>query len=281
VKPTDVQDPEYFHKVVDCQWACPAHTPVPEYIRLIAEGKYTEAYMINWDSNVFPGILGRTCDRPCEPACRRGRVEEKPVAICRLKRVAADYKGDVKSLMPHGPFVSNGKKVALIGAGPASLTVARDLAPLGYEVHLFDEQYKGGGFMLSQIPAFRLPETVLDEEVAFQFLKEKESHWKMIKQHIGVNYSILEKWIANEYRLEWVKPGGGVVCFPRIKNADRFSTQKFYDLLLNKYGTLAGPGHWFEMPDHYMRIGYAWPKTDELVKGIEGISKALDESMLE
>ena len=123
--------------------------------------------------------------------------------------------------------------------------------------------------------------SVLDEEVAFQFLKEKESHWKMIKQHIGVNYSILEKWIANEYRLEWVKPGGGVVCFPRIKNADRFSTQKFYDLLLNKYGTLAGPGHWFEMPDHYMRIGYAWPKTDELVKGLEGISKALDESRLE
>jgi formate dehydrogenase beta subunit len=167
VKPTDVQDPEYFHKVVDCQWACPAHTPVPEYIRLIAEGKYTEAYMINWDSNVFPGILGRTCDRPCEPACRRGRVEDKPVAICRLKRVAADYKGEVKSLMPKGPFKPNGKKVALIGAGPASLTVARDLAPLGYEVHLFDEQYKGGGFMLSQIPAFRLPETVLDEEVDY------------------------------------------------------------------------------------------------------------------
>jgi formate dehydrogenase beta subunit len=167
LKPTDIKDPEYFHKVVDCQYACPAHTPVPEYIRLIAAGKYTEAYMINWDSNVFPGVLGRTCDRPCEPACRRGRVDEEPVAICRLKRVAADNKDDVKSLMPQGPFKSNGKKVALIGAGPASLTVARDLAPLGYEIHLFDEQKKGGGFMRSQIPSFRLPETVLDEEVNY------------------------------------------------------------------------------------------------------------------
>lgn len=167
MKPTDIKNPEYFHKVVDCQYACPAHTPVPEYIRLIAEGKYTEAYMINWDSNVFPGILGRTCDRPCEPACRRGRIEEKPVAICRLKRVAADYKGEVKSRMPQAPFKPNGKKIALVGAGPASLTVARDLAPLGYELHLFDEQKKGGGFMLSQIPAFRLPESVLDEEVSY------------------------------------------------------------------------------------------------------------------
>jgi len=167
LKPTDIQDPEYFHKVVDCQYACPAHTPVPEYIRLIAEGRYTEAYMINWDSNVFPGILGRTCDRPCEPACRRGRIDEEPVAICRLKRVAADNKGEVKSLMPQAPFKPNGKRVALIGAGPASLTVARDLAPLGYEIDLFDDLKKGGGFMLSQIPAFRLPETVLDEEVNY------------------------------------------------------------------------------------------------------------------
>ncbi len=167
MKPTDIKDPEYFHKVVDCQYACPAHTPVPEYIRLIAEGKYTEAYMINWDSNVFPGILGRTCDRPCEPACRRGRIEKEPVAICRLKRVAADNKGDVKILMPQAPFKPNGKKIALIGAGPASLTVARDLAPLGYELHLYDEQKKGGGFMVSQIPSFRLPETVLDEEVNY------------------------------------------------------------------------------------------------------------------
>ncbi|MCB0846631.1 MAG: FAD-dependent oxidoreductase, partial [Bacteroidetes bacterium] len=170
MKPTDIQNPEYFHKVVDCQYACPAHTPVPEYIRLIAAERYTDAYMINWESNVFPGILGRTCDRPCEPACRRGRIageEEKPVAICRLKRVAADNKGDVKSLMPQGPFPSNGKKIALIGGGPASLTVARDLAPLGYEIHLYDEWHKGGGMMRTQIPAFRLPEEVLDEEVNY------------------------------------------------------------------------------------------------------------------
>jgi NADPH-dependent glutamate synthase beta subunit-like oxidoreductase len=167
LKPTDINNPEYFHKVVDCQYACPAHTPVPEYIRLIAQGKYTEAYMINWDSNVFPGVLGRTCDRPCEPACRRGRVEEEPVAICRLKRVAADNKGDVKQHMPKGPFKPNGKKVALVGAGPASLTVARDLATLGYELHLYDEQKLGGGFMRSQIPAFRLPEQVLNDEVNY------------------------------------------------------------------------------------------------------------------
>ena len=167
MKPTDINDPEYFHKVVDCQHACPAHTPVPEYIRLIAEQKYTEAYLINWDSNVFPGVLGRTCDRPCEPACRRGRVDEEPVAICRLKRVAADNKGDVKKHMPQAPFPSNGKKVALIGAGPASLTVARDLATIGYELHLYDEHKSGGGFMRSQIPAFRLPEKVLNEEVNY------------------------------------------------------------------------------------------------------------------
>ena len=167
MKPTNINDPEYFHKVVDCQYACPAHTPVPEYIRLIAAEKYTEAYMINWESNVFPGILGRTCDRPCEPACRRGRVDEEPVAICRLKRVAADNKGEVKSLMPQGPFTPNGKKIALIGGGPASLTVARDLAPLGYEIHLYDEWHKGGGMMRTQIPSFRLPEEVLDEEVNY------------------------------------------------------------------------------------------------------------------
>jgi NADPH-dependent glutamate synthase beta subunit-like oxidoreductase len=167
VDQTNINNPEYFHKVVDCQYACPAHTPVPEYIRLIAAGKYTEAYMINWESNVFPGVLGRTCDRPCEPACRRGRVEEEPVAICRLKRVAADNKGEVKIHMPQGPFPPNGKKIALIGGGPASLTVARDLAPLGYEIHLFDEQEVGGGMMRSQIPAFRLPEEVLNEEVNY------------------------------------------------------------------------------------------------------------------
>lgn len=167
LEPTRVDDPEYYHKVVDCQYACPAHTPVPEYIRLIAAERYTEAYMVNWESNVFPGVLGRTCDRPCEPACRRGRVEEEPVAICRLKRVAADNKGNVKEYMPVIPAVKNGKKIALIGGGPSSLTVARDLAPLGYEIHLFDEQPAGGGMMRSQIPSFRLPDAVLDEEVNF------------------------------------------------------------------------------------------------------------------
>ena len=166
MKPTDTSDPEYFHKVVDCQYACPAHTPVPEYIRLIAQGRYTDAYRLNWESNVFPGVLGRTCDRPCEPACRRGRVEEQPVAICRLKRVAADFKDDVKEQMPAiGP--KNGKRIALVGAGPASLTVARDLAPLGYELHIYDQQNSGGGFMRSQIPSFRLPESVLNEEVGY------------------------------------------------------------------------------------------------------------------
>lgn len=163
--PTNVKDPEYYHKVVDCQYACPAHTPVPEYIRLIAAQKFTEAYMVNWESNVFPGVLGRTCDRPCEPACRRGRVEEEPVAICRLKRVAADNKGDISHLLPDIPSEKNGKTIALIGGGPASLTVARDLAPLGYTIHLFDDQPKGGGMMRSQIPSFRLPAEVLDQEV--------------------------------------------------------------------------------------------------------------------
>jgi len=167
MQPTNYKDPEYYHKVVDCQYACPAHTPVPEYIRLIAAGKYTEAYMVNWESNVFPGVLGRTCDRPCEPACRRGRVEEEPVAICRLKRVAADFKDDITHLLPDIPKIKNGKKIALIGAGPASLSVARDLAPLGYEIHIYDDQKKGGGMMRSQIPSFRLPAEVLDQEVDY------------------------------------------------------------------------------------------------------------------
>jgi formate dehydrogenase beta subunit len=167
LKPTDVSQPDYFHKVVDCQWACPAHTPVPEYIRLIAAGRYTDAYMVNWVSNVFPGILGRTCDRPCEPACRRGRVEKEPVAICRLKRVAADNKDDVRGRLPIAPVKKNGKRVALVGAGPASLTVARDLAPLGYHLVLYDGDAKAGGMIRSQIPRFRLPETVIDEEVGY------------------------------------------------------------------------------------------------------------------
>ncbi len=163
MKPTDIAAPDYFHKVVDCQWACPAHTPVPEYIRLIAEGRYSDAYMINWKSNVFPGILGRTCDRPCEPACRRGRVEKDPVAICRLKRVAADYKDDVSHRMPK-PAPKNGKRVALVGGGPASLAVARDLAPIGYHCVVFDQDPQAGGMMRTQIPKFRLPNAVIDEE---------------------------------------------------------------------------------------------------------------------
>jgi NADPH-dependent glutamate synthase beta subunit-like oxidoreductase len=167
MKPTNIAAPDYFHKVVDCQWACPAHTPVPEYIRLIAAGRYSDAYMINWKSNVFPGILGRTCDRPCEPACRRVRVEDEPVAICRLKRVAADYKDDIRSLLPPKAKVKNGKRVALIGAGPASLTVARDLAPLGYDCVVFDGDNRAGGMIRSQIPKFRLPDSVIDEECGY------------------------------------------------------------------------------------------------------------------
>ncbi len=170
--PTNIANPAYFHKVVDCQWACPAHTPVPEYIRLIGQGRYSDAYMVNWVSNVFPGILGRTCDRPCEPACRRSRVEDgdtalpEPVAICRLKRVAADMKSDVSKRMPK-IAAKNGKRIACVGAGPASLTVARDLAPLGYDITVFEGEAKAGGFMWSQIPRFRLPESVIDEETGY------------------------------------------------------------------------------------------------------------------
>jgi formate dehydrogenase beta subunit len=173
LRATDIGNPDYFHKVVDCQWACPAHTPVPEYIRLIAQGRYGDAYMVNWTSNVFPGILGRTCDRPCEPACRRGRVEEnqgekpEPVAICRLKRVAADFKEDIRDRLPKKAARKNGKRIACVGAGPASLTVARDLAPLGYHVTVFDSDRLAGGMIRSQIPKFRLPETVIDEEVGY------------------------------------------------------------------------------------------------------------------
>jgi formate dehydrogenase beta subunit len=167
MQPTNVGNPDYFHRVVDCQWACPAHTNVPEYIRLIAQGRFTEAYLLNRDSNVFPGILGRTCDRPCEPACRRTRVDGKPVAICRLKRVAADNRDEVKHLIPTAPTRKNGKKVALIGAGPASLTVANDLMPLGYEVTILEKLSQPGGLMRINIPAFRLPAEVLDEEIGY------------------------------------------------------------------------------------------------------------------
>jgi len=167
MKPTDTSKPDYFHKVVDCQWACPAHTDVPAYIRLIAQGRFSDAYMLNRESNVFPGILGRVCDRPCEPACRRGRVEEKPVAICRLKRVAADGRGDITDRLPKAPAVKNGKKVALIGAGCASLTVANDLVPIGFDVTIFEALGKTGGLMRTNIPQFRLPPKVLDEEINY------------------------------------------------------------------------------------------------------------------
>ena len=166
MQPTDTRDPDYYHRVVDCQWACPAHTDVPEYIRLIAQGRYSDAYMVNRESNVFPGILGRVCDRPCEPACRRGRIEEAPVAICRLKRVAADLRDDIRDRLPR-PLPRNGRRVACIGAGPASLTVANDLAPLGYEVVIFEQHGLAGGLMRSNIPAFRLPAAVLDEEIGY------------------------------------------------------------------------------------------------------------------
>ena len=177
MQPTNTRDPQYYHRVVDCQWACPAHTNVPEYIRLIAEGKYTESYMLNRKSNVFPGILGRTCDRPCEPACRRVRVEDEPVAICRLKRVAADLRDDVTALLPQAPDVKNGKRVALVGAGPASLTVANDLMPLGYEVVIFEALPKPGGLMRTNIPSFRLPAKVLDEEMGYILDMGVEIHY--------------------------------------------------------------------------------------------------------
>ncbi len=194
MQPTDISNPDYFHKVVDCQWACPAHTPVPEYIRLIADRRYTDAYMVNWYSNIFPGILGRTCDRPCEPACRRGRVENEPVAICRLKRVAADNKGDIRPYLPAIPSEKNGKRIALVGAGPASLTVARDLLPLGYHCVLFDGDAKGGGMMRTQIPRFRLPEKVTDEEVDLILEMGVEARFG---EHVGSLKSLLtHDWSA-------------------------------------------------------------------------------------
>ena len=167
VEPTETSNPDYFHRVVDCQWACPAHTDVPEYIRLIAQGNFSEAYLVNRESNVFPGILGRVCDRPCEPACRRGRVEDKPVAICRLKRVAADHRDDITARLPKAPALKNGKRIACIGAGPATLTVANDLMPLGYEVTIFEKWGTPGGLMRTNIPSFRLPAGVLDEEIRY------------------------------------------------------------------------------------------------------------------
>jgi len=214
VRPTDITDPRYFHKVVDCQWACPTHTPVPEYIRLIAQGRYAAAYMLNWESNVFPGILGRVCDRPCEPACRRGRVQPSdeasakdpantnaaPVAICRLKRVAADLKGDIDALLPARPISRNGKRVALIGAGPAALTVARDLAPLGYSIAVFDKDPKPGGLMRTNIPSFRLPSSVLDEEV-------ERALGSGIERHFGRLVTSLRELLTERYDAVFVGTG--------------------------------------------------------------------------
>src|SRR5690242_404798 len=200
MKPTDISVPDYFHKVVDCQWACPAHTPVPEYIRLIAAGRYSDAYMINWESNVFPGILGRTCDRPCEPACRRGRVEKEPVAICRLKRVAADFKDDIRARLPHPVAQKNGKRIALIGGGPASLAVARDLAPLGYQCTVFDQDPQAGGMMRTQIPKFRLPDTVIDEETGYVLSLGVEFKG-------GVRVESLQKLLADNYDAIFVGSG--------------------------------------------------------------------------
>ena len=177
MKPTNIGAHDYFHKVVDCQWACPAHTPVPEYIRLIAAGRYSDAYMINWRSNVFPGILGRVCDRPCEPACRRGRVDKEPVAICRLKRVCADLKDDVQERLPRAPAKKNGRRVVCVGGGPASLTVARDLAVIGYQVTVLDCGAAPGGMMRSQIPKFRLPDSVIDEECGYILNLGVEAHF--------------------------------------------------------------------------------------------------------
>jgi NADPH-dependent glutamate synthase beta subunit-like oxidoreductase len=214
LKPTDIAVPDYFHKVVDCQWACPAHTPVPEYIRLIAAGRYGDAYMVNWYSNVFPGILGRTCDRPCEPACRRSRVEEnngekpEPVAICRLKRVAADYKEDIRDRLPKPPKAKNAKRIACIGAGPASLTVARDLAPLGYQVTVFDQDPRAGGMIRSQIPRFRLPLEVIDEEVGYVL-------GMGVEFRSGVRIESLKKLLSENYDAVFVGSGA-----PRGRDLD-------------------------------------------------------------
>jgi NADPH-dependent glutamate synthase beta subunit-like oxidoreductase/ferredoxin len=208
MKNTNISEPNYFHKVVDCQWACPAHTPVPEYIRLIAAGRYDDAYMVNWQSNVFPGVLGRTCDRPCEPACRRGRVEEQPVAICRLKRVAADYKSDIRSRLPRPATARNGKRVALIGGGPASLTVARDLAPIGYHCVIIDSGNKAGGMMRTEIPRFRLPTEVLDEECGYILDLGVEYHG-------GRKVESLKSLLAEDYDAVFVGTGA-----PRGRDLD-------------------------------------------------------------
>jgi len=213
--PTDIANPDYFHKVVDCQWACPAHTPVPEYIRMIAAGRYADAYMVNWHSNVFPGILGRTCDRPCEPACRRGRIEKDPVAICRLKRVAGDNKGEIRDRLPAAGAPKNGKRIALIGAGPASLTVARDLLPLGYSCVMYDSDPHAGGMMRTQIPKFRLPESVLDEEVGYITDLQPELR-------LGLRIDSMKALVAEDYDAVFVgcgAPRGRELDIPGRKEA--------------------------------------------------------------
>jgi NADPH-dependent glutamate synthase beta subunit-like oxidoreductase/ferredoxin len=219
LKPTDIQDPEYFHQVIDCQFACPAHTQVPEYLRLISEEKYDDAYMNNWESNVFPGILGRVCDRPCEPACRRGRVEDKAVAICRLKRVCADNRGDIRNRFPAIPEQKNGKKIALIGGGPASLTVARDLLPLGYAIDLYDDQAEAGGFIRSQVPSFRLPKKVLDEEVGYILDMG-------VNAHFNTYISSMKEFLKKEYDAVFIGTGA-----PRGKDLDLPGRQEGKDFI--------------------------------------------------
>lgn len=218
MEPTNTNNPEYFHRVIDCQYGCPAHTRVPEYIRLIAAKRYDEAYMINWESNVFPGILGRVCDRPCEPVCRRGRVEEEAVAICRLKRVCADNKGDVSRLMPKPPEEKNGRKVALIGGGPASLTVARDLLLTGYEVDLYDDQEAAGGFIRSQVPSFRLPLEVLEEEV--NYILDMG-----VKTHFSTYINSMKEFLGKDYDAIFVgtgAPRGRDLILPGREEGDEF-----------------------------------------------------------
>jgi len=245
VDPTKVENPEYFHKVVDCQWACPAHTNVPEYIRMIAQGRYADAYMLNRESNVFPGILGRTCDRPCEPACRRARVDEKPVAICRLKRVAADLKGDVEAMLPKAPAKKNGKRIACIGAGPASLAVANDLAPLGYDVTIFEKLPVPGGLMRSNIPSFRLPQSVLDDEIG-----------AILRMGVSVRYNApitsLKALLSEGYDAVFVGSGA-----PRGKNLEipgRYDDKEHVHIGIDWLGSVAF-GHTTKIGERVLIIG--------------------------
>lgn len=250
--PTDIKNPEYFHKVIDCQFACPAHTPVPEYIRLIAAKRYEDAYMINWESNVFPGILGRVCDRPCEPACRRGRVEDKAVAICRLKRVCADNKDKISHRFPKVPEEKNGKKIALIGGGPASLTVARDLLLLGYEIDLYDDQVAAGGFVRSQVPSFRLPKEVLDEEI--NYILDMG-----VKTHLNTYISSMKEFLKRDYDAIFVGTGA-----PRGKDLDLPGREEGKDFIHVGIEWLAG-----------VQYGHI-KKTDKTTLVIGGGNTAMD-----